>query len=139
MELATRKQRLLAITIDSVLITAAFAWAAYEAFPDSVRLVGLAVGAAVFGANLFYLARHGQTLGKKAVGVKIVTTGTNQNGGFVVNVLKRGFLSGLPYFLLTLLHPLLGALYIWADILFIYRSERRCVHDMIAGTLVVQC
>ena len=138
MEPATRTQRFFAITIDSVIISLAFAVASYIELPDSVRLLGLVAGAAIFTANLYYLAKDGQTLGKKAVGIRIVLMATQQNGGFVTNVLKRGFLAGLPYFVLTLFAPVLGALYIWADALFIFRENRRCLHDLIAGTLVVQ-
>lgn len=138
MDLATRKQRLLAIVLDSVLISGAFAIAAYEELPEPVRFLGFAAGAAIFAANLFYLATRGQTLGKKAVGIKIVLLETRENGGFVANVLKRGLLAGLPYFVLTLAAPVAGAVYIWADILLIFRGSRRCLHDQIAGTVVIQ-
>jgi len=138
MDLATRKQRLLAIVIDSVLISGAFAIAAYEELPEPVRFLGLVAGLAVFAGNLFYLSTRGQTLGKKAVGIRIVLMATQENGGFVANVLKRGVLSGLPYFVLTLFAPVIGGLYIWTDILLIFRGSRRCLHDQIAGTVVIQ-
>ena len=138
MEPATRMQRLFAIVIDSSSISLAFALASYVEIPDSVRLIGLVAGAGIFAANLYFLAKDGQTLGKKAVGIRIVLLETQQNGGFVTNVLKRGFLAGLPYFVFILFFPILGALYLWADALFIFRENRRCLHDLIAGTLVVQ-
>lgn len=138
MDLATRKQRFFAMMIDGALISALFAIAAYEGIPDPVRFLGLAAGAAVFAANLHHLAKRGQTLGKRAVGIRIVRLDTQENGGFTANVLKRGLLSGLPYFLLTLLHPAAGGLYVWADVLMIFRGERRCLHDVIAGTVVIR-
>ncbi len=138
MEPATRVQRLIAIAVDCVLVTAAFGWAGYEGFPDALRLVGLLVGIGLFGANLYFLHKSGQTVGKRVVGIRIVRADTKENGGFVVNVLKRSLLAGLPYLALIFISPILGALYIWADILFIFREDRRCLHDRIAGTMVIQ-
>jgi len=33
--------------------------------------------------------------------------------------------------------PVLGGLYVIVDVLFIFRDDRRCIHDLIAGTQVV--
>jgi len=68
-------------------------------------------------------------LGKKLAGIRIVLKDTQENGGFAVNVLKRGVLNGL----LSLIPG-----YFLADSLFIFREDRRCLHDMIAGTVVIQ-
>jgi len=138
MDAATRLKRLAAIAIDAFLISFCSLMAAYEPLPDSVRFVGLAAGAAVLVANLYFLTVAGQTLGKRAAGIRIVRKATGENGGFVVNVLRRGVLTGLPYVVLTMVHPALGGIWVWADILFIFRLDRRCLHDHIAGTLVVQ-
>lgn len=79
--------------------------------------------------QLVLLTKNGQTIGKKVVGVKIVMTDTGKNGGFVPNVLLRTFVNGL-----------LSAipLYSLIDALFIFREDRRCVHDMIANTSVIK-
>jgi len=138
MEPATRPQRLLAIVLDSAIISGASLIAAYEGFPEAVRFAGLAAGAAILIANLYFLTVAGQTIGKRLAGLRIVSKETEENGGFVVNVLRRGVVPGLAYVALTIVHPILGGLFVWTDILFIFRSDRRCVHDHIAGTLVVQ-
>lgn len=31
----------------------------------------------------------------------------------------------------------LGWLFVFTDVLFIFRSDRRCIHDLIAGTQVI--
>ena len=68
-------------------------------------------------------------MGKKAWGIRIVRMQTGANGGFVTNVLLRLIVNGL----LGLI-PLYGLV----NILFIFRSDLRCIHDMIAGTQVVE-
>ncbi len=138
MESATRKRRLAAIAIDVVLISLCSVMVAYEPLPDPVHFLGLAAGAAVLLANLYFLTVAGQTLGKRALGIRIVRKATGENGGFVVNVLRRGVLTCVPFVVLIMIHPLLGWIWVWADILFIFRLDRRCLHDHIAGTLVVQ-
>lgn len=88
-----------------------------------------AVFLAVFVVQAIFLTRDGQTLGKKALGIRIVRQDTRKNGGFVTNVLLR-----------TMLNGLLGAvpLYGLLDMVFIFRDDRRCIHDLIAGTIVVK-
>ena len=75
------------------------------------------------------LIKDGQTLGKKALRIRIVKIDTGENGGFVPNVLLRLIVDGLLGII-----PLYGL----ADILFIVRDDRRCIHGMIEGTQVVE-
>jgi uncharacterized RDD family membrane protein YckC len=78
------------------------------------------------------LARSGQTIGKKAVGTKIVD---------LAGALPPfGKLVGLRYVLPILIGqiPFLGGLFGLADALFIFGPERRCIHDYLAGTRVVE-
>ena len=84
---------------------------------------------AVFVYQIVLLTKDGQTVGKKAWGIRIVRMQTGANGGFVTNVLLRLIVNGL----LGLI-PLYGLV----NILFIFRSDLRCIHDMIAGTQVVE-
>ena len=91
-------------------------------------LIGLSI-IGIFLYQLMLLSRDGQTLGKKAVGIRIVKKDTGENGGFVSNVLLRIIVNGLLGII-----PLYGLV----DILFIFREDRRCIHDMIAGTVVVR-
>ena len=84
--------------------------------------------AAVFILQIVLLTKDGQTLGKKALGIRIVKVDTGLNGGFVPNVLLRFILNGLLVFI---------PLYFFVDALFIFRGDRRCIHDLIASTHVI--
>lgn len=96
-------------------------------------LVCAAAGIALFGLlayNIYLLAVRGQSLGKKWVGIKIVNFDTQGDAGFVKAVLLRGIVNGL----ISSFIPFYGLV----DICFIFREDRRCIHDLIAGTTVVQ-
>jgi uncharacterized RDD family membrane protein YckC len=54
---------------------------------------------------------------------------TDKNGGFGPNVLMRVILNGILGFI---------PFYSLVDVLFIFRDDRRCIHDLIAGTKVVE-
>jgi len=80
--------------------------------------------------QLYLLSLTGQTLGKRWLNIKVIRLDTGQNGGFVTNVLVRIFLNSLLG---------VGICYIIVDPLFIFRGDRRCIHDLIADTQVVKC
>jgi len=129
MELATRGKRFAAALIDAILLAVPLGLANLEdTLPDPVLLVFAVAGFALAIAQLVLLTQRGQTLGKIWLEIKIVRKDTMENGGFVTNVLMRGLLNGL----LNLI-----PLYFIADSLFIFREDRRCLHDKIAGTVVV--
>lgn len=75
------------------------------------------------------LVRDGQTIGKKIVSIRIVSVETGQNAGFGSNVVMRAWVNSL---LSTI--PFCA----FVDILFIFRDDQRCIHDLIAGTHVVE-
>ncbi len=82
-------------------------------------------------ANLYFLATRGQTLGKMVCKIKIVDM-AGQNPGFVKAFLLRSVVPGIIGAV-----PFLGPFFSLADPLFIFREDRRCLHDLIAGTKVV--
>ena len=84
--------------------------------------------------NLVRLSTHGQSIGKKWMGIRISSVEDDSNPGFVKAVLLRGFVNGIIGAI-----PLLGIFYSITDICFIFREDRRCIHDLIAGTHVVKC
>ena len=129
MELATRKQRFFSALADSAILGAPYALGSYEAAPEPLRLLAVLASLALLVTQVVMVSRQGQTLGKRLLGIRIVRKDTFQNGGFVVNVAKRGLLNGL----LCLIPG-----YFLVDACFIFRADRRCLHDLIAGTVVIQ-
>jgi uncharacterized RDD family membrane protein YckC len=82
--------------------------------------------------NGYLLSKHGQTIGKRLVGTRIVGFTDGQ-----ILPLGRVFaLRYLPIWIVALI-PFIGNLVVIIDILFIFRGDRRCLHDLIAGTKVV--
>lgn len=79
----------------------------------------------------YFLKTNGQTIGKKLTAIRISDLyGNVPNFGTVL------FLRYLPISLVALI-PVVGPYLPLADVLFIFRSDRRCIHDLVAGTKVV--
>jgi uncharacterized RDD family membrane protein YckC len=148
LELASRWLRLGARLLDSIIgavfITPGFVMlmmAGVFAAPDNPNpalLLGGMVAAGsglllILGIQAYFLTTRGQTLGKMLLGIKIVTFDDEQNPGFVKAVLLRAFVNWVIGMV-----PFLGVVYTLADILFIFREDHRCIHDLIAGTKVVK-
>ncbi|HEX7235714.1 MAG TPA: RDD family protein [Gammaproteobacteria bacterium] len=94
----------------------------------AISLVGLAMFAAMHG---YLLVKHGQTIGKRWVGTRIV----NVSDGRVPTI--RALLVRYATMKLVAYIPLVGGLFALVNILFIFRRDRRCLHDLAAGTKVV--
>ncbi|MEK7389867.1 MAG: RDD family protein [Elusimicrobiota bacterium] len=140
MELANRLDRLWATLIDTLLfvplgigvglVSVSKQSPGLTATMSILLLVVLILVPLIYQAWL--LTTRGQTLGKKVLKIRIVKASDQSNGGFVTNVLMRSVLSGA-----IRLVPIVGTIFSIADILFIFRADRRCLHDHIAGTCVV--
>jgi uncharacterized RDD family membrane protein YckC len=79
----------------------------------------------------YFLNQSGQTIGKKLLGMKIVDVDGNKPD--FVKLLGQRY--GVVY--AVQLIPVLGSLFGLINVLFIFREDRRCIHDLIAGTRVV--
>jgi len=86
---------------------------------------------AVIACNLMLLSKNGQTIGKRAVGTKLVRT-----DGTPVEVWRVIVLRWLPLFI-TRWIPFLGGFAGLADALVIFGNDKRCIHDYIADTIVI--
>lgn len=143
--LASRFSRLLAIIIDGFCMSGLGAALAFV-----INLLGWdwlrdpredAFGYTVFAYAMLFLwynlnwrllKERGQTFGKKVMGIRIA----QMDGSvppvwrvLVLRVLAVSFLSNLPA---------IGAVIAFLDLVLIFTAEKRCLHDHIAGTKVVE-
>lgn len=82
--------------------------------------------------NGYFLSTRGQTLGKMVVGTQIVSD-DNQLVPIVPLVLKRYL-----WLWVLSLYPVLGGIAGLVNALLIFRSNKKCLHDDIAGTKVIK-
>ena len=160
--LAERGARLLAATLDELILLAISLPMIIGAMPAMVALVGGAVGGeadvesldtmsvlrAMVGGpgttitvlaliawciiTAWLVATNGQSIGKRLVGIKVVRT-DGSRASFARIFLLRNVVNGLPNLL-----PYVGWLYQLIDPLLIYQESRQCLHDKIADTIVVR-
>jgi uncharacterized RDD family membrane protein YckC len=142
-QLATLGQRFVGAIIDglisaAVIVPIGFAMGVYSTNavhkPGFMETTGLALaGFAIFVAiHWTFLNATGQTIGKKVAKTRIVTMDGKKPG--------MGDLVGKRYAFMNLigLIPLVGGIVSLVNILFIFRKDRRCLHDLIGGTQVVK-
>jgi uncharacterized RDD family membrane protein YckC len=127
------------LLVDSDLIQAILE----DSTPDHVgtfAIVGMAWIAIVvmiaFVLTLYLLATRSQSIGKYFIKTQIHTIDTNEPANFIKTFLLRGLLNNLIASVLGCI-PFLGLVYQIVDACFIFREDRRCLHDLIAGTKVV--
>ena len=147
-ELADRGTRLGAALIDGIIMlvivvplmyvggywtTAMAAATAGERVGFGTTLMWALIGFAAFAVVQFVpLNATGQTWGKKLLGIKIVDM-----AGAKPPVLRLLGLRYMPWHVGSNI-PFIGWLLGLVNILLIFRADRRCGHDLIAGTQVVK-
>jgi uncharacterized RDD family membrane protein YckC len=158
-QLASRSTRLGASIIDGVLLSLPFVPCYVLAFssiaatgqqrpppggiPSAMVLTAMArTGGWFYGALALSLCigiitavlihRHGQTIGKKWLGIKEV-----RKDGSRVTLARVFFLRYLLNTLFALI-PIVGGFYGLIDVLLIFGKARRCGHDYLADTIVVR-
>lgn len=80
-----------------------------------------------------FLCSRGQTLGKRMMGIRIVNSDDLGNPGF-----GRVFLLRYCANIFLTMIPWIGWIYWFIDLLFIFRGDRRCLHDLMAMTRVIR-
>ena len=93
--------------------------------------ISLACYLCLWTYQAYLRATRGQTIGKRAVEIRIVSYGDGSNPGFWRAVWWRDL---VPWIIDNLAARIFGIV----DAAFIFGRERRCVHDYIAGTIVVK-
>lgn len=142
-QLAGRLERLGAVIIDAILVLVILipvmvvggywnsAMAGEVGFGTTVlwALIGFGVFAAV---QYVPLKARAQTWGKRVLGIRIVDMQGHQP--------PVGRLLGLRYFPVQMAGnlPFLGPVIGLVNVLLIFRPDRRCGHDLVAGTQVVK-
>ncbi|MED5619725.1 RDD family protein [Ideonella sp. BN130291] len=142
-ELAGRGMRFVAALIDLVVLMAAMwllslvtPWNPYS--PRNAASIGSMLFNAALGFVLFLalngwlLVSRGQTIGKRVMGQRITLT----DGNPVPPLRLLGLRYGIGYAMSPL--PWLQMIYALVDCLMVFRSSRRCLHDVLAGTIVVK-
>lgn len=88
---------------------------------------------ALLVVQVILLTWRGQTLAKMMFGLKVVRCPDQAAAGFFRGWFLRNLVPGVIQVL-----PYIGTVFFLADSLFIFRPDRRCLHDLIAGTMVVK-
>jgi uncharacterized RDD family membrane protein YckC len=143
-ELATVLQRFCGFLLDILVslvyyLPLLFVFGFFSAFSGGEppgMVTGLTMGAlgflAFMATQIYFLKTSGQTIGKKIVGTKIVDMDGNKPD--LVTLIVKRYLSVQ----LVSMIPGIGGLLWIVDCLFVFRTDRRCAHDLVAGTQVVQ-
>jgi len=143
-ELASRGKRWLAAFIDSLIIIVIafalmFALIGLGNDPEAMKENGaltiiwpIILLVTFFAINWRHLSKSGQTIGKRILGIRVITL-----TGEVPNVWSHIFRRYLIFWGIPLI-PVIGEAIGFIGILLIFGSQRRCLHDYVAGTKVIK-
>lgn len=138
--LAPIKSRILASLIDLSIGVLALLLATFtlsQSRGNALSILGVFVSIAIVLGVIVYqavsLSSTGQTVGKMVMRLRVVNFSDASNPGFVKAVLMRWWLPSLIYPI-----PYLGWAFWFADGLLVFKKNRRCLHDLMASTMVVQ-
>lgn len=141
--LASRWSRLWAVIVDGLIMVAiSYPVMSYYNIFELINIYGAApvdlmINITIYSWVMFFiingklLSKYGQSIGKWIFGIAIVTT-ENETPGFWRIALRRY----LPVYLIAYI-PVIGNLSQTIDALFIFNKSKRCIHDFIAGTIVI--
>jgi uncharacterized RDD family membrane protein YckC len=102
-------------------------------FKIGTGVLGFLIGGGIFLAlHGYLLATRGQTIGKYLLKIQIVS-----DEGQLVPFYKLILARYVPVWIISQF-PLIGPLFAIANALAIFRDQRKCFHDDIAGTKVIQ-
>lgn len=148
---ANRRLRFFGYLIDMVFATPLvfLGFIRHPEMPTEITSVQFGVSIYLLMLGLFnfvLLVGEGKTIGKLIVGTQIVSCRTEENAGFLANVIMRNlwmFVFSMACFYLEFRnHAIFGLILYWSayllDSLLIFNREHRCLHDYIAGTKVVK-
>jgi uncharacterized RDD family membrane protein YckC len=131
--LAARSTRFWAAMVDGLLLAlvvmpfVALAAMAGENASGAAILLPLLAGVGFYAYQCHLIATSGQSLAKRWLNIRIIML-NGENPGFVHGIVLRQWVMAL-----------LGAIPFVSiiDALLIFGEERRCLHDLLAGTTVI--
>jgi uncharacterized RDD family membrane protein YckC len=135
--LASRATRFYAFLVDAALFGVALGIGAIMGAATGARngtavIWMLAIGLVCMAVQWSILTYVGQTLGKRWFGLRVVCC-DGSRAGFARIVVARSWL-----FVVLGYVPSFGGIPWPADAIAIFRRDRRCLHDIVAGTIVVR-
>ena len=95
-------------------------------------VAGVLLLIALLVVQLVFMTTRGQSLGKMMCGIRVVDE-RGQVPGFAKMVMLREVLPNIIGAL-----PMVGGIFGLVDACFIFRDDRRCIHDLMASTYVVE-
>ena len=138
MKLASRFSRLLAIIIDTIVLSAITGVILLPLLvfklgtPFWYQITSIVVGLIIFYfINKKSLINEGQTIGKAVLKIKIVNINYTHTSSSIL--LKRYLALLIPSYI-----PFIGPWLATINCLFIFNGNKQCLHDMIAKTIVVE-
>jgi uncharacterized RDD family membrane protein YckC len=139
--LAGRWARLAAAMLDGLLLFlvwaatqfALFAFAENSALERTLVKLGIGGGLILSMIQITLLARRGQTIGKMLIGIRVVRDSDESNPGFWHACVLRVF---IPWLVCGV--KFIGPCFALVDLLSLFGPDRRCLHDLIADTKVVE-
>jgi uncharacterized RDD family membrane protein YckC len=144
-DLASRADRFGAALIDGIIqmvmiVPLQFVFHVYDGFPQTQPLsISKDIAWAVVGiflylaVNGYWLVKSAQTVGKKLLGLQVV----NFSDGVPTPASKIVLARVLPVTIAAHV-PRIGLVLALLDPFFIFGKNRRCLHDLVAGTKVVK-
>lgn len=148
-QLATRGSRFLASLLDGIIVTGPLLIVIFFILPtfasdqfeiwrfidNSTYLYDIVFGLIFYILFLiinWVFLKNGQTIGKKALKIQVRTL-----TGDIPSANDQAFRRYLFYNLISSI-PVVGNILSLINILFIFGSEHRCLHDRVAGTIVIK-
>ncbi len=148
-EAATRLSRLGAVLVDLLvgfaplgamvfLVPVALVSRSAGMILGFIGLAGL-IAVAVLITHIVLLVKYGQTIGKKVLGIRMITS-----AGDIPSIWRVFFLRWLPFVVVSVVIELvlkvrgIGNIVHLVDALLIFQPTRRCLHDLLADTHVIK-
>ena len=115
----------------------------YQNFIEAISVVVFLIWLVT---NLPLLLYRGQSVGKYLLDIQLLDAKTGDPSTWEKILFVRPLFSYLTFMPKTIPHTsleitlsVMGLMVCLLDVSFIFRKDRRCLHDLIAGTVVVNC